>query len=953
MKTATSRLVVLLICAIFGGISSVAAHASTLTVTCASNIAEVGIPYSSAIGVSGGVAPYTFSIVSGALPAGLSLDPNTGAVTGTPTTRGKFNYVVQVIDSQGNSGKAKCQMTIAGPVEIDCPDRGKNIGEVGVFFSEQVPVIRGVPPYTFTLVSGSLPPGLSLNPNTGVISGVPTQAGAFLFTMKVTDALGASFTLRCEIKINPPLKLTCASSSGQVGQPYSSALVASGGVPPYTYSIVSGSLPPGLTLNPATGAITGTPTQAGTFNFTAQVTDSNQAVKAVVSINCGITIAPSPLSLICPAGTAQVGVSYSSALVASGGVPPYTFSIISGSLPPGLTLNPSTGAITGTPTQAGSFSFTAQVMDSSGGKNNTATSNCTIVVAPPPLTLTCPSGTGQVGVAYSSALVASGGVPPYTFSIISGSLPPGLTLNSSTGAITGTPTQAGSFSFTAQVMDSSGGQNNTTTSNCTIVVAPPPITLSCANSTAQVGMPYSSSLVASGGVPPYTFSILSGSLPPGLTLNSSTGAITGTPTQAGNFNFTAQVVDSTGGKAGTATANCGIFVSAGVCVAGSINQAIHSDASFAAVGLTNADMELSSNSLEVYGNLGIGANGLFNLSGGSTLNSTLYADATATINISGGSSLTGGTVVESMSAAQTAALDQSNAEAALTPTQTFPNITSSTTITGNGGQNVIAVTGTFDLEAGMSLTLVGGSSDTFIFNLSNGFTMNGGSTIVLSGVSPSQVIFNFPTGSSGQVQTTGGSQTSGAFLAPSLPINISGGVHVSEFITGGQLTLQSGPAITAPNCSLETIGQSCTLGFYKNHSQYIQGCFGMNSNTTVSQFLGAGSAVDPCVGSLTLLGDLQAPGSQCGSGNLAQAELIMTKQLITAVVNAGNSNPTACDQAAVLIGQANQLIANGDPNALTAYGSLLESEYNNDKIGGLCGPPGPGPHRPSKLPVIK
>jgi hypothetical protein len=592
-------------------------------------------------------------------------------------------------------------------------------------------------------------------------------------------------------------------------------------------------------------------------------------------------------------------------------------------------------------------------MDSNSGGAVTVTTNCSITIAPPPLTLICPTGTAQVGVPYSSALVASGGVPPYTFSIISGSLPPGLSLNPSTGAISGTPTQAGTFSFTAQVKDSSGGQNNTTTANCTIVVSPPPITLACANSTAQVGMPYNSSLVASGGVPPYTFSITSGSLPPGLTLNASTGAITGTPTQAGNFNFTAQVVDSTGGQAGTATSNCGIFVSAGVCVAGSINQAIQSDASFAGIGLKGSDMELSSGSLEIYGDLGIGINGLFDLSGGATLNSTLYADPSSTVNISGGSTLTGGTVTESMSPVQTAASDQSSQEAALVPTQTFTNIISSTTITGNGGQNVISVTGTFDLEAGMSLTLVGGSSDTFIFNLSNGLTMNGGSTIALSGISPSQVIFNLPAGSSGQVQTTGGSQTSGTFLAPNLPINISGGVHVSEFISGGQLTLQSGPTITAPNCSLETIGQSCTLGFYKNHSQYIQGCFGMNSNTTVSQFLGADSAVDPCVGSLTLLEDLQASSSQCGGGTLAQAELIMTKQLITAVVNAGNSNPAACNQAAVLIGQANQLIAGGDANAITAYGSLLESEYNNDKIGNLCGSGPKAQHGFTKLTEIK
>jgi len=537
-----------------------AVAAQTLTLSCASGIGEVNVPYSSALAVSGGVAPYTFSINAGALPPGLTLDPSSGDITGTPSKAGNFNYTAKVVDSQGNTATTKCKISIAGHVEIDCPNGGQNIGAVGEFLSETYPVLKGVAPFTFSLVSGSLPPGLSLNPNTGVISGIPTQAGTYIFVVQVTDSLGATFSLKCQIKIGPPLTLACATSTGQVGTPYNSALVATGGIPPYTFAIIAGSLPPGLSLNSSTGAITGTPTSPGTFNFTAQVTDSNGAGATSVTANCSIVIAPLPISLACAGGTAQVGVPYSSALVATGGVPPYTFSIISGSLPPGLSLNTSTGAITGTPTQAGTFNFTAQVVDSTGSKAGTATANCSIVVAPPAITLACAGGTAQVGVPYSSALVATGGVPPYTFSIISGSLPPGLSLNTSTGAITGTPTQAGTFNFTAQVVDSTGSKAGTATANCSIVVSPPAITLACAGGTAQVGVPYNSALVASGGVPPYTFSIISGSLPPGLSLNTSTGAITGTPTQAGTFNFTAQVVDSTGSKAGTATANCSIVV---------------------------------------------------------------------------------------------------------------------------------------------------------------------------------------------------------------------------------------------------------------------------------------------------------------------------------------------------------------------------------------------------------
>jgi Putative Ig domain len=170
------------------------------------------------------------------------------------------------------------------------------------------------------------------------------------------------------------------------------------------------------------------------------------------------------------------------------------------------------------------FSMT-EVAEISLGANSAMEVDFEFMAIPGTLTLSCaPATTGTVGVPYSSGLMAIGGVPPYTFSIVTGMLPPGLSLNSSTGLISGTPTTAGTYSFTAEVTDSEG--HTATSLSCSIVIAsaPPPITLMCASSTGTVGVPYSSALVATGGVPPYTFSIIAGTLPPGLTLNASTGA---------------------------------------------------------------------------------------------------------------------------------------------------------------------------------------------------------------------------------------------------------------------------------------------------------------------------------------------------------------------------------------------------------------------------------------------
>ena len=248
--------------------------------------AMFGVLYSQALLATGGNAPYTFSVSSGALPPGLSMS-NSGLISGTPTATGTFNFTVLATDANGCPGSRSYVLVITGGM---CPTVTVNPAilppaTAGMPYSQTISATGGIAPYQYIVSAGALPNGLMLNGTTGLISGTPT-AGTFNFSITATDvnncpgtrAYTQVITGVCPlISISPP-----TLPAAIAGSPYSQLITATGGTAPYTFAVTTGALPAGLSLNSASGLISGTPSVAGGFNFTITATDANgcQAIQA-------------------------------------------------------------------------------------------------------------------------------------------------------------------------------------------------------------------------------------------------------------------------------------------------------------------------------------------------------------------------------------------------------------------------------------------------------------------------------------------------------------------------------------------------------------------------------------------------------------------------------------------------------------------------------------------------
>jgi hypothetical protein len=411
---------------------------------------------------------------------------------------------------------------------------------------------------TFTATSGTLgTPSSGTSGSTEQVTvnyTAPTVTSTTTATVTATSVYTPAQSVNIVLTVAPALHIsTTTLPTGAVSSVYSTTLATSGGTGSVTWSVSSGSLPTGITLNASSGTLSGTPTTAGTYTFTIAAQDSS-AVPATAVQTYNLVITP-PLPVVTTTSLpyGQTGSAYSQQLAyTGGGGGTATWAIVSGSLPSGsgLTLS-SSGLISGTPAVAGTtynFSVTVTI-----GTQTSVPVALSFIAYNPVVITTTTLNTAHAYSAYSQQLTytgGSGGTP--TFVITSGSLPvsSGLTL-SSTGLLSGTPTSIASYSFS---VTATVGTQTSAAVAYTLTVSGTTIT-SGNKAYGEVGLPFLFQNTAVGGTLPYTWSISSSgnSLPANLSINSTTGLISGNPATASGSPFTNIIVQASDAHAITAT----------------------------------------------------------------------------------------------------------------------------------------------------------------------------------------------------------------------------------------------------------------------------------------------------------------------------------------------------------------------------------------------------------------
>jgi hypothetical protein len=454
--------------------------------------ASVNLSYSETLKAAGGENPYQWKIAAGKLPKGLTLNTS-GALTGTPVDSGTFPITVAVNDTGDpiQTAQKDFSLTVGAVNALQLTTAGLPQTNSSGPYTSILSARGGVPPYKWSVVSGNLPSTLRLSP-TGTITGEIVQPGTFHVLLEVKDSGNPTQTVQKSFQLvvggaqagnYPPVS---GPGSTPASRPYPPVPAPGSSSAPSPYPAGHSPTPSPYSSGPPTASRPSSP--AATPRPSAAPSPYAGATPAQHASASPYPLASMPgpathdgFRIVTPGlPPGQENAMYSLSLDAEGGQSPYRWSLLSNRLPPGLRLNPS-GSVTGTPSAAGVYTFTLRATDSSdspisaaqvyqlkiapgnsgeaeGGAGAAANGSSAEGEAPKEPALQLPGSQlpdGQVSEAYSAAVTVAGGSRPYAWTIASGSLPSGLTLDPAKGQIQGAPAATGTFSFVIEVSDSS------------------------------------------------------------------------------------------------------------------------------------------------------------------------------------------------------------------------------------------------------------------------------------------------------------------------------------------------------------------------------------------------------------------------------------------------------------------------------------------------------------------